>query len=80
VYTLEIVGAILESRGMTYGDVVRGNAYFKNPADAGLLGPEAERQGLPSPRVIVSHNHVCRDDLLFELEVQGVKTKGSESG
>ncbi|NNM06955.1 MAG: hypothetical protein HKO65_17795, partial [Gemmatimonadetes bacterium] len=72
-YTLEIVGAILESRGMDFSDVIRGNAYFKHSGEAGNLGLIAGRHGLPMSRVVVSQNHVCRGDLLFELEVDAVR-------
>ncbi len=74
-YTLEVVGAILESKDMDFGDVTRGNAYFRNPADAVHLKRHAERHGLLAPQVVVSQNDVCRDDLLFELEVEAVKAK-----
>jgi enamine deaminase RidA (YjgF/YER057c/UK114 family) len=68
-YTLQIVEAILKSRGMDFEDVTRGNAYFKESAGAATWGQRASRLGLPLSRVVVSKNHVCRDDLLFELEV-----------
>jgi enamine deaminase RidA (YjgF/YER057c/UK114 family) len=67
--TTRVVGAILASRGMGFGDVVRGNAYFKEEDHARALGPQLPRFGLPSSRLLVSQNTVCREDLLFELEV-----------
>jgi enamine deaminase RidA (YjgF/YER057c/UK114 family) len=74
-FTLEVVGAILNSRDMGFADVTRGNAYFKDPADAEKLEGLARRYGLPLSRVVVSHNDVCRDDLLFELEVDAVRVE-----
>jgi enamine deaminase RidA (YjgF/YER057c/UK114 family) len=68
-YTLKIVEAILKSRGMDFGDVTRGNAYFKDSVGAATWGRNASRLGLPLSRVVVSENHVCRHDLLFELEI-----------
>ena len=70
--TFRVVEAILESRGMGFEDVMRANAYFKNPADAGALEGHATRHGLPLSRIIVSHDEICRDDLLFEMEVDAV--------
>jgi enamine deaminase RidA (YjgF/YER057c/UK114 family) len=73
--TFEGVGAILESRGMGFGDVVRGNAYFKDAADALALGPALQEHGLDQTRLLVSRNTVCRGDLLFEMEVDAVRGK-----
>jgi enamine deaminase RidA (YjgF/YER057c/UK114 family) len=70
--TFRVVKAILESRGMGFADVTRANAYFKSPADAGALEGHATRYGLPLSRTIASHDEICRDDLLFELEVDAV--------
>jgi len=74
-YTLEVVGAILKSRNMDFLDVTRGNAYFKDPAGAATLRKHAERHGLPVSRVVVSQNDVCREDLLFELEIDAVRVE-----
>lgn len=75
--TLEVVGAILESRGLAFADVVRANAYFRHADGCATLREHLTRAGLPSSRVLVSNNAVCRDDLLFELEVDAVGTDGS---
>jgi enamine deaminase RidA (YjgF/YER057c/UK114 family) len=79
-HTLQIVGAILESRSMDFSDVVRGNAYFRNPSEAGILEEHSQRHGLPTSRIIVSHDDVCRDDLLFEMEVTAVKADQQPHG
>jgi enamine deaminase RidA (YjgF/YER057c/UK114 family) len=71
--TLEVVGALLKSRGMRFSDVARANAYFKYPGDADALGKYAAEHGLPMGRVIVSRNDICRSELLFEIEVDAVK-------
>jgi len=75
-HTLEVVGAILESRGMDFSDVTRGNAYFKDQAGAMYLDQHGSRHGLPISRIVISNSEVCREDLLFELEVNAVKAKG----
>ncbi|MGD2123121.1 MAG: hypothetical protein PVJ76_15315 [Gemmatimonadota bacterium] len=72
-YTLQIVEAILRSRGMDLSDVTRGNAYFKDSAGAVSLGENARRHGLPVSRLVVSENDVCREDLLFELEIDATR-------
>jgi enamine deaminase RidA (YjgF/YER057c/UK114 family) len=77
--TLEVVEAILQSRGMDFADVTRGNAYFKHPGDFELLSSHGSRYGLPTGRVVVSHADICRDDLLFEIELDAVRSE-SDSG
>lgn len=74
-YTLDIVAAILESRNMDFQDVTRGNAYFKDPEGAVSLKQHASRHGLPVSRVVVSQNDVCREDLLFELEIEAARVE-----
>jgi enamine deaminase RidA (YjgF/YER057c/UK114 family) len=70
--TFRVVEAILRSRGVGYQDVLRGNAYFQDVENATVLGPALAKFGLPASRLIVSQNTVCRDDLLFEMEVEAV--------
>jgi enamine deaminase RidA (YjgF/YER057c/UK114 family) len=67
--TMEVVAAILHSRGMTLDDVTRATAYFEQPCykalfDAWCVGRHFEQ--LP---VVPVHADVCRHDLLFELEL-----------
>lgn len=71
--TLEVVEAILQSRGMDFAHVTRGNAYFKRPGDFDLLESHGRQRGLPTGRVVVSHADICRDDLLFEIELDAAK-------
>jgi len=74
-FTLEIVSAILKSRNLNFLDVTRGNAYFKDRAGASSLKEYASRHGLPLSRVVVSQNDVCREDLLFELELDAARVE-----
>lgn len=71
--TLEVVKAILESRGMNWSDLFRGIAYFKNMGTLPLYRRIAEELGIPRFPLAVSHADVCRHDLLFEIEVDAVK-------
>ncbi len=72
--TLEVVEAILSSRGMRWEDVSRSIAYFKHAADAPLFEAYRTAHGIPPfPAVVVACN-VCRDDLLFEIEVDAIRT------
>lgn len=73
--TMEVVQAILQSRSMDWADVTRSLAYFKRAADAPLLAAYCRGQNLPSFPVIVAENDVCRDDLMFEIEVDAVRAR-----
>ncbi|MBN1360795.1 MAG: hypothetical protein JW993_09395 [Sedimentisphaerales bacterium] len=73
--TMQVVGAILQSRGMDWADVTRALAYFKRAEDAPMLDEYRQQQGLPAFPVIVAENDVCRDELLFEIEVDAIQTQ-----
>ena len=73
--TMEVVQAILQSRDMDWADVTRSLAYFKRAEDAPLLGTYCRDNDLAPFPVIVAENDVCRDDLLFEIEVDAVQAK-----
>ncbi|UCD48976.1 MAG: hypothetical protein JSW27_15735 [Phycisphaerales bacterium] len=73
--TMEVVQAILESRRMGWADVTRALAYFKRAEDAPLLVAYQQENDLPPFPIIVAENDVCRDNLLFELEVDAVRAK-----
>lgn len=67
--TCEVVEAILQSRGMGWEHVTRATAYVRYAEDAGVLEQHCRTANLPPLPVVVAHNVICRDDLLFELEV-----------
>ena len=71
--TCEVVAAILESRGMGWHDVTRATAYVRHASDAGVFEQYRAASGMPPLPVIVAHNVICRDDLLFELEVDATQ-------
>ena len=70
--TMEVVEAILQSRNMSYADTVRGIAYFKDITDSALLAKYCKEKNLPELPFAFSHSDVCRDDLLFEIELDAV--------
>jgi enamine deaminase RidA (YjgF/YER057c/UK114 family) len=73
--TMQVVQAILQSRGMDWSDVTRSLAYFKRAPDAFLFDDCRNECGLPPFPAIIVENDICRDDLLFEIEVDAVRTK-----
>ncbi len=71
--TLEVVHAILTSRGMDWNDLFRGIAYFKSMDYLPIYEQVASELGIPRFPLAISHADVCRHDLLFEIEVDAVK-------
>ena len=68
--TMDVVEAILRSRGFTFADLTRATAYFRHAADAGIFSGWLEANKLKQMPVISAQCDVCRDDLLFELEAE----------
>ena len=71
--TVEVVSAIITSRGMTWDDATRAVAYFKHAEDVSSWEKSRERLGLPDLPVLLVENDVCFPDLLFELEVDTIR-------
>jgi enamine deaminase RidA (YjgF/YER057c/UK114 family) len=67
--TMRVVQAILESRGMEWADVTRGIAYFKDMAYLPIYRQYCSENNITVFPLAVSHADICRDDLLFEIEV-----------
>jgi len=78
--TCEVVAAILESRGMDWGDVTRATAYVRRPEDESVFAQFRAAHGLSELPVIVAQAVVCRPDLLFELEVDAVRASPVSTG
>jgi len=71
--TMNVVQAILQSRNMNWGDVSRAIAYFKDMKDSHLLKHYCREKALPHMPIAVAHGDICRDELLFEIEVDAVQ-------
>ncbi len=70
--TLDVVEAILESRGMKWADTVRSIGYFQDMRDLPKFSEALRRRGLEAFPFVPAHATVCRHDLLFELELDAV--------
>jgi enamine deaminase RidA (YjgF/YER057c/UK114 family) len=71
--TMEVVEAILRAAGMDWSHAVRGIAYFHNAADLHLWEPARIAWNLPDHMAVAVHADICRDDLLFELELEAFR-------
>jgi enamine deaminase RidA (YjgF/YER057c/UK114 family) len=73
--TMEVIEAILKSRGLGWEDSVRAIAYFKHTEDQGAFERYCRSRDLPPLPVLITKNDICRDDLLFELEVDALRAE-----
>ena len=72
--TMQVVAAILQSRQMDWSDVCRGIAYFRQAEDVGSFTRLCAIHGVPTAPILCAENYICRDDLLFELELDAAVT------
>ena len=70
--TMRVVAAILESRGMNWRNVTRAIAYIKDGTKAHEFADYLADNDLADMPVVTTENDVCRDDLLFEIEVDAI--------
>ena len=70
--TVEVITAILESRGASWSDATRAIGYFKHLADLAAWERNRERLGLPELPILLVQNEICFEELLFELEVDTI--------
>lgn len=73
--TMEVVQAILASRGMNWDNASRAIAYLKYSRDLPAFTGYCERNGLTSLPVVSVCDEVCRDDLLFEIELDALSVE-----
>ena len=74
-FTLEVVSAILSQENGSFPNVAQAIVYLKRSADIDSCLRILDRAGFPSDRAIFQVDvDVCRNDLLFEIEVTAVIT------
>jgi enamine deaminase RidA (YjgF/YER057c/UK114 family) len=67
--TMDVVAAMLHSRELAFSDTTRALAYFKDPSYAPLFQEWLLRHGLKGFPYLPVHCEICRDDLLWEIEL-----------
>jgi enamine deaminase RidA (YjgF/YER057c/UK114 family) len=75
--TMEVVRAILVSRQLDYPDVSRATAYFKRTQDARLFDAWRRARGLEAWPLVCTQADICRDELLFEIELDALGVGGA---
>jgi enamine deaminase RidA (YjgF/YER057c/UK114 family) len=71
--TMQVVAAILESRGMSWADTTHAVAYFRSLQDEPRFTAWRRAHGLGALPVTAVEATICRDELLFELELEAQK-------
>ncbi len=74
--TMEVIGAILQSRGMDFSAVTRATAYYRHPLFKPYFETWLAARELRAMPVVHTHSVVCRDDLLFEIELDACAASG----
>jgi len=72
--TMDVVKAILESRRMAWHNTTRAIVHVKDGAYADAYSQYCATNGLPGLPTVIAENDICRDDLLFEIEVDAIST------
>lgn len=70
--TMDVVAAILHSRDMAWRHVTRATAYYRHAADVRHFAAWQAEHAQGALPVVNTASVVCRDDLLFEIEVDAV--------
>jgi len=70
--SLDVVEAILKSRGYEWADTVRAIGYFRDINDLPVFDSICKERGIASLPLAPAHTIVCREDLLFEIELDAV--------
>lgn len=71
-YTMDVVSAILQSRKLTWHNVVRSLVYISRQEDYKAYRRYCREKNVPDFPVIITNNVICRDDLMFEIELDAV--------
>ena len=71
--TMAVVEAILNASDMDWDAVTRGIAYLKHARDVPRFSEYCVRTGLDRLPLVVMNADICRDDLLFEIEVDAIR-------
>jgi enamine deaminase RidA (YjgF/YER057c/UK114 family) len=70
--TLDVVEAILDSRGMSWQNTSRAVGYFHDIASLAVFDSCCRERGIAPLPMIPAHATICRSDLLFEIELDAV--------
>lgn len=67
--TLDVVEALLNSQGMHWGNMVQGVSYCRSGTDLDIVSARLVRRNIATERLVLTACSICRNDLLFEIEL-----------
>ena len=73
---MKVVEALMESRSMGWSDTKKAVTYLSRVDDVPVFTRYCRDHGIPDFPMVLAHTDICRRDLLFEIEVETVKTDG----
>ena len=77
--TMKVVEQIIESRSMSWSDAVRAIAYFKDIRHITEFCDYCQKNHIPSLPVCYSQSDICRQELLFEIEIDMIYINDTEN-
>lgn len=77
--TLDVVEAILRSRGMAWQDATRAVVYFREIGDLPVFEDCCRERGIAPLPLAPAHATVCRADLLFEMELDAIAMEKADA-
>jgi len=72
-FTMQVVEALLKSRDMNWTDAFRGIIYFKHRQVMEFFQRYCTDKQIPRFPLAISCANICREELLFEIELDAVK-------
>ncbi len=73
-HSFEVVGQIVANEGYNFSNLVRATAYLKDKSSLSILHEFLTDNPQYQMPLVVTENSICRDDLLFEIEMDLVKS------
>ena len=67
--TMEVVSALLAQAGLDLSNTTRAIGYFRSSEDIPLWHDFCRAHRIPPMPILLTQSEVCRDDLLFEIEL-----------
>jgi len=77
--TMNVVAGILNSRNMNWENVTKGIVYFKDINDIKVFDEYRVNEAIPQMPLAIVQADVCRNELLFEIEVDAIELKNIQT-
>ncbi|MBW1613057.1 MAG: hypothetical protein JRJ57_03600 [Deltaproteobacteria bacterium] len=72
-HTMEVASSIMRKEEYEWKNMVRAIAYFRDPSHVKHFIEYCQSNQIDSSYILITGGTICRDDLLFEIEIDAVK-------